>query len=93
MPWTSATEAFENAMPAWVAPSIIASLAYDLSADGTFYVTMMGVSPERAAEFAQERGAIETITCGATHGYLPLLSSDRAADGQLRTPDGHSHHD
>ena len=33
----------------------------------------------------EERGAIEVITCGATHGYLPLLSSDRAAAGQLRT--------
>ena len=27
IPWTSATEAFEKAMPAWVAPSIIASRA------------------------------------------------------------------
>jgi 1,4-alpha-glucan branching enzyme len=33
----------------------------------------------------EERGAIEIITCGATHGYLPLLSSDTAARGQLRT--------
>ena len=39
------------------APSIIASLAYDLSQDKTFYVTMMGVTPERAAEFVEERGA------------------------------------
>jgi 5-methyltetrahydrofolate--homocysteine methyltransferase len=47
------------------APSVIASLAYDLSADGTFYVTMMGVTPERAAEFAQERGAdIVALNCG-----------------------------
>jgi len=33
----------------------------------------------------EERGVIEIITCGATHGYLPLLSSDVAAAGQLRT--------
>ncbi|MBI1797574.1 MAG: DUF1957 domain-containing protein [Candidatus Eisenbacteria bacterium] len=33
----------------------------------------------------EEKGAIEIITCGATHGYLPLLSSDVAAAGQLRT--------
>jgi 5-methyltetrahydrofolate--homocysteine methyltransferase len=47
------------------APCIIASLAYDLSADKTFYVTMMGVTPERAAEFAQERGAnIIALNCG-----------------------------
>ena len=47
------------------APSIIASLAYDLSMDGTFYKTMMGVSPEQAAEFIAERGAhIVALNCG-----------------------------
>lgn len=47
------------------APSIIASLAYDLSADKTFYVTMMGVLPEQAAEFLEERGAnIIALNCG-----------------------------
>jgi 5-methyltetrahydrofolate--homocysteine methyltransferase len=47
------------------APSVIASLAYDLSMDGTFYKTMMGVSPEQAAEFVAERGAnIVALNCG-----------------------------
>jgi 5-methyltetrahydrofolate--homocysteine methyltransferase len=47
------------------APCIIASLAYDLSMDGTFYKTMMGVAPEQAAEFVQERGAhIVALNCG-----------------------------
>jgi len=47
------------------APCVIASLAYDLSMDGTFYKTMMGVSPEQAAEFVQERGAhIVALNCG-----------------------------
>src|SRR5215469_5275850 len=47
------------------APCVIASLAYDLSQDKTFYVTMMGVTPERAAEFAAERGAdIIALNCG-----------------------------
>jgi len=33
--------------------------------DGTFYKTMMGVSPEDAAEFVQERGAhIVALNCG-----------------------------
>ena len=43
--------------------------------------------PNLVARFRrlEERGAVEIITCGATHGYLPLLSSDRAASGQLRT--------
>jgi 5-methyltetrahydrofolate--homocysteine methyltransferase len=47
------------------APCIIASLAYDLSQDQSFYVTMMGVTPERAAEFAEENGAdIVALNCG-----------------------------
>jgi len=47
------------------APCIIASLAYDLSLDGTFYKTMMGISPEQAAEFVQERGAhVVALNCG-----------------------------
>lgn len=47
------------------APCVIASLAYDLSQDKTFYVTMMGVKPEDAAAFAQERGAdIIALNCG-----------------------------
>jgi 5-methyltetrahydrofolate--homocysteine methyltransferase len=47
------------------APCIIASLAYDLSADKTFYVTMMGVFPEKAAEWAEEKGAhFVALNCG-----------------------------
>src|SRR6185295_724854 len=47
------------------APCIIASLAYDLSMDGSFYKTMMGVGPDQAAEFVQERGAhIVALNCG-----------------------------
>lgn len=47
------------------APCIIASFAYDLSQDKSFYVTMMGVTPERAAELAQEHGAsIIALNCG-----------------------------
>jgi len=45
--------------------SIIASLSFDLSADQTFHVTMMGVLPDRAAAFFQERGAhIAALNCG-----------------------------
>jgi len=47
------------------APCIIASLAYDLSMDKTFYVTMMGVMPDKAAAFVEERGAnIIALNCG-----------------------------
>ncbi len=44
---------------------IIGSLAYDLSMDKTFYVTMMGVSPEKAAEFVEQNGGdIIALNCG-----------------------------
>jgi 5-methyltetrahydrofolate--homocysteine methyltransferase len=47
------------------ARSIIASLAYDLSVDGKSFKTMMGVSPEQAAEFAEERQAdFVALNCG-----------------------------
>jgi 5-methyltetrahydrofolate--homocysteine methyltransferase len=47
------------------APCIIASLAYDLSADKTFFVTMMGVLPDAAARFVEEKGAhIVALNCG-----------------------------
>jgi len=47
------------------APCVIASLAYDRLQDGLSYRTMMGVSPEQAAEFADERGAhIVALNCG-----------------------------
>jgi len=47
------------------APCVIASLAYDLSLDGTFYKTMMGVAPEQAAEFVAGRGAdVVALNCG-----------------------------
>jgi 5-methyltetrahydrofolate--homocysteine methyltransferase len=47
------------------AASIVASLAYDLSADKTFYVTMMGVLPDHAAKFVEEKGAnVIALNCG-----------------------------
>jgi len=47
------------------AQCIIGSLAYDLSADKSFYVTMMGVQPEKAAQFVEEKGAhIVALNCG-----------------------------
>ena len=47
------------------AACIIASLAYDLSLDKTFYKTMMGVAPEQAAEFVAARGAhVVALNCG-----------------------------
>jgi 5-methyltetrahydrofolate--homocysteine methyltransferase len=47
------------------APFIICSLAYDRSMDGTFFKTMMGISPGQAAEFVREKGAdVVALNCG-----------------------------
>jgi 5-methyltetrahydrofolate--homocysteine methyltransferase len=47
------------------APCIIGSLAYDVTLDGSTFRTMMGIDPERAAEFMQQHGAdIAALNCG-----------------------------
>jgi 5-methyltetrahydrofolate--homocysteine methyltransferase len=47
------------------APCVIGSLAYDVTLDGSTFRTMMGIDPERAAEFMQDRGAdIIGLNCG-----------------------------
>jgi 5-methyltetrahydrofolate--homocysteine methyltransferase len=47
------------------APCIIGSMAYDVTLDGSTFRTMMGIDPERAAEFMQENGAdIVALNCG-----------------------------
>ena len=47
------------------APCIIGSMAYDVTLDGETFRTMMGIDPERAAEFMMENGAhIVALNCG-----------------------------
>ena len=47
------------------AACVIGSLAYDVTLDGSTFRTMMGIDPERAAEFMQEAGAdIAALNCG-----------------------------
>ena len=47
------------------APCIIGSMAYDVTLDGSTFRTMMGVDPERAAEFMEEHGAqVIALNCG-----------------------------
>jgi len=47
------------------APCIIGSMAYDVTTDGETFRTMMGIDPEPAAEFMQEKGAdIVALNCG-----------------------------
>jgi len=37
-----------------------------------------------AFRFFQEEGSVELITCGATHGYFPLLGTDEAVQAQVK---------
>lgn len=47
------------------AKCIIGSMAYDVTLDGSTFRTMMGVEPERAAEFMEAHGAhIVALNCG-----------------------------
>lgn len=47
------------------APCIIGSMAYDVTLDGSTFRTMMGIDPERAAQFMEEQGAsIVALNCG-----------------------------
>lgn len=47
------------------AACVIGSMAYDVTRDGSTFRTMMGVDPERAADFMQEHGAdIVALNCG-----------------------------
>jgi len=47
------------------AKCIIGSMAYDVTLDGSTFRTMMGVEPERAAEFMEEHGAhVVALNCG-----------------------------
>jgi 5-methyltetrahydrofolate--homocysteine methyltransferase len=67
------------------APCIIASLAYDLSQDRSFFVTMMGVHPEQAAAFVEQHGAhIIALNCGTgmdMNGAAKVAGQYRASCG------------
>jgi 1,4-alpha-glucan branching enzyme len=38
-----------------------------------------------AFRYFNDKGLIEIITCGATHGYMPLLGTDESVRAQVRT--------
>jgi 5-methyltetrahydrofolate--homocysteine methyltransferase len=58
---------------------IIGSMAYDVTLDGSTFRTMMGIDPERAAEFMQEHGAdIVALNCGTG------MDMERARQAVLR---------
>lgn len=61
------------------AACVIGSMAYDVTLDGSTFRTMMGVDPERAAEFMQEHGAnIIALNCGTG------MDMERARQAVLR---------
>jgi 5-methyltetrahydrofolate--homocysteine methyltransferase len=61
------------------APCIIGSMAYDVTRDGATFRTMMGIDPERAAEFMEENGAnIVALNCGTG------MDMERAREAVLR---------
>src|SRR5213079_2362330 len=58
---------------------IIGSMAYDVTLDGSTFRTMMGVDPERAADFMQNNGVdIVALNCGTG------MNMQRARDAVLR---------
>ena len=61
------------------APCVIGSMAYDVTLDGSTFRTMMGIDPERAAEFMEEHGAdIVALNCGTR------MDMDRALEALKR---------
>jgi 5-methyltetrahydrofolate--homocysteine methyltransferase len=61
------------------ASCVIASMAYDVTLDGSTFRTMMGVDPERAAEFMVKCGAdIVALNCGTG------MDMSRACDAVAR---------
>lgn len=61
------------------AACVIGSMAYDVTLDGSTFRTMMGIDPERAAEFMQEHGAdIVALNCGTN------MDMNRAREAVLR---------
>jgi 5-methyltetrahydrofolate--homocysteine methyltransferase len=61
------------------APCVIGSMAYDVTLDGSTFRTMMGIDPERAAEFMQAHGAdIVALNCGTR------MDMDRAREAVER---------
>ena len=60
-------------------------MAYDVTLDGSTFRTMMGVDPERAAEFMQENGAdIVALNCGTG---MDMDRARQAVERYKRTTD------
>ncbi len=58
------------------AACIIGSMAYDVTLDGSTFRTMMGIEPEKAAEFMEQRGAhIVALNCGTRMDMVRALTA------------------
>lgn len=69
------------------APCIIGSLAYDVTLDGSTFRTMMGIDPEQAAAFMEERGAhVVALNCGTRMDMLRALTAIQRYKAVTRLP-------
>ncbi len=64
---------------------IIGSMAYDVTLDGSTFRTMMGIEPERAAEFMAEHGAhVVALNCGTR---MDMVRAREAVERYKRVTD------
>jgi 5-methyltetrahydrofolate--homocysteine methyltransferase len=69
------------------AQCIIGSMAYDVTLDGSTFRTMMGVEPEKAAEFMEEHGAhIVALNCGTRMDMQRALAAVERYKSVTRLP-------
>ncbi len=67
------------------AACVIGSMAYDVTLDGSTFRTMMGIDPERAAEFMQEHDAdVVALNCGTG---MDMERARQAVDRYRRSTD------
>lgn len=48
-----------------------------------FYMNDLGGNVLNGYKYFQDNGSLEIITCGATHGYLPLMMNENAIKAQI----------
>lgn len=69
------------------AACVIGSMAYDVTLDGSTFRTMMGIDPEQAAEFMEERGAhIVALNCGTRMDMQRALTAVQRYKAVTRLP-------
>jgi len=70
------------------AKCIIGSMAYDVTLDGSTFRTMMGIEPEKAAEFMEQRGAhIVALNCGTRMDMVRALTAVQRYKSVTRLPE------